>query len=1518
MRNFTFRKFNSFKLISLVLLLTVTSISSFAQVCGTPGGDGPIAITGSINTYFPVSGDTNLNAGAQAILLAASPGTDSKLNNFGTTPISVGDLILIIQMQDATIDYSNNQAYGSGTTNSGKDGLGGTGLLNINNTGIFEYVIATNNVPLAGGNLTFKGTGPTGGVRNSFFNAKATPTRGQRTFQIVRVPQYSNLTLNSTITTPPFNGVAGGVIAFNVSGTFNFNGNTIDGSARGFRGGYSPVAATNANDSKTYVGASNNTAISGKGEGIAGTPRYMWDGFNQVDNGAANEGLPGGSSGRGAPANAGGGGNDHNSGGGGGGNGGYGGLGGAGWQGGGGDLLSAKPPLTGGGRPGFTSFNTAEPELTRLIMGGGGGAGDANNAINGVKGGVGGAIILINAGNIQGSGTIKANGGAGAPGSYAGSPDGAGGGGAGGSVFLNISNNNTIATNVTIEANGGRGGNTLNDLGNSHGPGGGGGGGIIRYNVPGTGVTINPFVTAGAPGGTDNGSASGESHGAQPGEAGSVKSFISSDIPTNLQVNASCFPVLETTVKALTTSEVCGSIGEKVTYEIQIKNTGAGNAAGVLLDFTFPTNIEFDAATASYSTEASGPSGALSSTGTANNPLIGNFNIAQNGIVTIILVGKVAGAIAGGTYSSNAQAQYLDPTRSLDATRKITAATNGYGTVFKNYEGANQAVVPGVNFKGDNPIKVDDITILALPAAPTASVTIQTSCTTPTGTITVSSPANGPNVSFTLTGINPVSGPVKNQTGVFSTLVPGTYQVTTTNAQGCTSFPSTSLVINTVTNAPTTTGVSMCPSGTDTLKATSACSISDTTGETNAGTGNNINPGSGTGWSSSGNITAEDNNYATVSLSSGSTSQYLRGTNYGFAIPSNATINGITVIINRRSVNNTGIRDNRVSLVKGGIVQTLNKAVTGTNWTTSFSTNSYGGEADLWGSTWTAADINAANFGVVLSSYNNNNSSRTASVDYIQITVAYTINGTINWYTLPSGGTSIGSGNSFDPVGVLNSGVANRTTPISTIFYAECSNNTGCRTATNYVINAQPTITSVDPKSICDSGSVILGATASAGTINWYTAATGGTLVATGTSYTTPNLSATTDYYVEAVANGCKSATRTKVTATVNTTPTITNTTSGSRCGAGTVSLSASASAGTISWYSNVTGGTPLTTGTIYEPNVSATTTYYVDATNNGCTTGSRIAVAAVVNPLPIAYTVTGSGTYCAGGTGLVVGLDNSEIGVSYQLRLGGSNNGNAVTGTGNAISFGTKTTAGTYTVIATNTGTSCTATMTGSAVISISAIPTAPTVGTLTHPTCTVATGSVVLNGLPSGNWTINPGNITGSTASTTISGLTAGTTYNFTVTNAVGCISPASGNVVFNAQPATPSAPTAPANVTVCETGSSQTLTASATVPSGSSIVWYDAATGGSIVSPATLVSTVAATRTLYGQTSNGTCSSLTRTAVVLTINGAPSAPTAPANVTVCETGSSQTLTASATVPSGSSIVWYDAATGGNIVSL
>ena len=85
---------------------------------------------------------------------------------------------------------------------------------------------------------------------------------------------------------------------------------------------------------------------------------------------------------------------------------------------------------------------------------------------------------------------------------------------------------------------------------------------------------------------------------------------------------------------------------------------------------------------------------------------------------------------------------------------------------------------------------------------------------------------------------------------------------------------------------------------------------------------------------------------------------------------------------------------------------------------------------------------------------------------------------------------------------------------------------------------------------------------------------------------------------------------------------------------------------------------------------------------------------------------------------------------------------------------------------------------------------------GPIVQPTCAVATGSVVLNGLPgSGSWTLTStlGGITktGTGVSTTISGLVTGT-YSFTVTNAAGCNSGPSANIVINTQPVTSAIPT------------------------------------------------------------------------------------------------------------------------------
>lgn len=149
-------------------------------------------------------------------------------------------------------------------------------------------------------------------------------------------------------------------------------------------------------------------------------------------------------------------------------------------------------------------------------------------------------------------------------------------------------------------------------------------------------------------------------------------------------------------------------------------------------------------------------------------------------------------------------------------------------------------------------------------------------------------------------------------------------------------------------------------------------------------------------WASPGNIIASDNTYATATASQGTGvyTHYLKATNFGFAIPSGATINGIVVTIERKanySIDDRNVVDNVVRLVKGGVVSGNNKADTSTYYPTVDGLAQYGGATDLWGLTFTPADINSSNFGVVLSCYLNNIAGGViASVDAISITVYYT------------------------------------------------------------------------------------------------------------------------------------------------------------------------------------------------------------------------------------------------------------------------------------------------------------------------------------------------------------------------------------------------------------------------------------------------------------------------------------------------------------------------------------------------
>jgi len=175
-----------------------------------------------------------------------------------------------------------------------------------------------------------------------------------------------------------------------------------------------------------------------------------------------------------------------------------------------------------------------------------------------------------------------------------------------------------------------------------------------------------------------------------------------------------------------------------------------------------------------------------------------------------------------------------------------------------------------------------------------------------------------------------------------------------------------------------------------------------------------------------------------------------------------------------------------------------------------------------------------------------------------------------------------------------------------------------------------------------------------------------------------------------------------------------------------------------------------------------------------------------ILNPPPVAFALTGGGAYCQGTGGLSVGLANSQTDVTYNLLESGVSTGSTVEGTGSSVTFGNQL-AGTYTVSGSNAG--GTTAMTGEVVIEELLLPAAPVIGTITQPTCTTETGSVVLTGLSSESWTINPGNITGNTTSTTISDLSA-SIYAFTVTVS-GCTSAPGGEVLINTQPETPPKP-------------------------------------------------------------------------------------------------------------------------------
>ncbi|MCE3277879.1 MAG: hypothetical protein K0S44_70, partial [Bacteroidetes bacterium] len=581
--------------ISKCLFAGLLLLSSFAVAQRGKEGNVTVNTAGRIvNEYTTLT--ANATAGATTITVAAS---SLNANSRFSSGLAAGDLIMIIQMQGATI-LGQPDAFTPTIGNPNNASWGD--VTNYNNCGKYEYAQVFSVPNSTSINLDCA-------LTNDYTSSGKV--------QIVRVPRYNTLTISAggILSCQIWNGTTGGILAVEVFGNTTFTtGGKINTTGTGFRGGV--VFTTTGRTTTTLYSSISLDVGTNKGEGIAG---YDTD-YNSY----------GGKYCRAAAANAGGGGNVWNCGGGGGGNAGNT----SAWTGQGNPNNSgtnwntawnlesagfASSTSSGGGRGGYSFSSSNQNAITlgpgtpgftnawggtyrynlgglggrpldystgRIYLGGGGGAGEQDNNQAGAGGKGGGIIYFVTYGNITGSGndSIISDGAVGGSTVISGSnsgKDAGGGAGAGGTIILNSTG--TIS-GVAIRANGGIGGHQLQNtsgffpLTEAEGPGGGGGGGYIAVsngspvqlaNGGANGITQSPHLTEFLP------------NGATMGGAG-----LTSQTITNFTITAAGATICSGNTASITAS-LTGTVPAGTTIHWYTAQTG-GTPIGSGSPFTTP------------------------------------------------------------------------------------------------------------------------------------------------------------------------------------------------------------------------------------------------------------------------------------------------------------------------------------------------------------------------------------------------------------------------------------------------------------------------------------------------------------------------------------------------------------------------------------------------------------------------------------------------------------------------------------------------------------------------------------------------------------------------------------------------------------------------------------------------------------------------------------------------------------------------------------------------------------------
>ncbi|MDY0903604.1 putative Ig domain-containing protein [Pedobacter sp. CFBP9032] len=263
------------------------------------------------------------------------------------------------------------------------------------------------------------------------------------------------------------------------------------------------------------------------------------------------------------------------------------------------------------------------------------------------------------------------------------------------------------------------------------------------------------------------------------------------------------------------------------------------------------------------------------------------------------------------------------------------------------------------------------------------------------------------------------------------------------------------------------------------------------------------------------------------------------------------------------------------------------------------------------------------------------------------------------------------------------------TTPVltaNTTYYVtvkgdnKCENASGNGLAIAVTVNSLPNnpVVASTGTSICsgEPTQLIISNAQTGITYEWYSAAVGGNLLFTGSTYNTPALSSTTDYFVTAInAGGCNNnGGRVRITVTVNQRPAVpvVNVSNISTCigSVAVITVSNPQTGAVYNWYTAATGGSIAGTGVSFTtPTVTTNVTYYVEGANGSCISASRtpVNVTALQVPLAPASATPANGIICAG-SNTILTVNNPVAGLIYKW-YSVSSNGNVL---GEGITFTT------------------------------------------------------------------------------------------------------------------------------------------------------------------------------------------------------------------------------------------------------